>query len=317
MNTQIKTQEQVTTAIQNWAEQYSNLKFSQEIELINLKTQFKQDFEYLKQDLKEAYVSKQLIEHHRSQYDKKLKINSNFMKEIAKSDDDLPELLFNNIMMEFNGNINTNNQYYKDLYLNAKEQILKYYTKFFEMRSAINKLKQTQKIELNKLTQEIKDDGVAFYMITSLYSAIRANLRAKDKSPKEYDYYMKIYNSMNDKILNNMETIRKETLVDTKAKINVKIDKDEAIKRIEYIKYCINNKNYDILKEEWQKSEDKYFIIDLISKINDVNQAIEYYEKMYGEVNDMKEEGILKSLNVPGIRLNKNHIYQIKDINFN
>ena len=309
MNTQIKTQEQVTTAIQNWAEQYSNLKFSQEIELINLKTQFKQDFEYLKQDLKEAYVSKQLIEYYRSQYDKKLKINSNLMKEIAKSDDDLPELLFNNIMMEFNGNINTNNQYYKDLYLNAKEQILKYYTKFFEMRSAINKLKQTQKIELNKLTQEIKEDGIAFYMIASLYSAIRANLRAKDKSPKEYDYYMKIYHSMNDKILNNMETIRKETLVDTKAKINVKINKDEAIKRIEYIKYHINNKNYDILKEEWQKSEDKYFIIDLMSKINDVNQAIEYYEKMYGEVNDMKEDGILKSLNVPGIRLNKNHIY--------
>ena len=54
-----------------------------------------------------------------------------------------------------------------------------------------------------------------------------------------------------------------------------------------------------------------------MSKINDVNQAIEYYEKMYGEVNDMKEEGILKSLNVAGIRLNKNHIYQIKDINFN
>ena len=116
---------------------------------------------------------------------------------------------------------------------------------------------------------------------------------------------------MNDKILNNMETIRIEILVDTKAKINVKINKDEAIKRIEYIKYYINNKNYDILKEEWQKSEDKYFIIDLMTKINDVNQAIEYYEKMYGEVNDMKEEGILKSLNVPGIRLNKNHIYQI------
>ena len=309
MNTHIRTQEQVTTAIQNWAEQYSNLKFSQEIQLINVKDQFKNEFEYLKQELKEVFVSKQLIEYHRSQYDKKLKINSNLIKEIAKSDEDLPELLFNNIMMEFEGNVNSNNQYYKDIYLSAKEQILKYYTKFFEMRSAINKLKQTQKIELNRLTQEIKEDGIEFYMITSLYSAIRANLRAKDKSPKEYDYYMKIYNSINDKILNNMETIRKETLVDTKAKINVKIDKDEAIKRIEYINYHINNENYGILNEEWQKSEDKYFIIDLKTKISKVKRTIEYYERIYGEFKHMKEEDVLKLLKVPGIRFNKNHVY--------
>lgn len=313
MNNQIRTQEEVSILIENWTEQYSNLKFSHEIQMTNLKESFKMESDDMHQELKEAFVSKQLIEYHRSQYDKKLKLKGIEPHEIAKSEAELPEILFASIMRNITVNGSNSSQFYKDTYLEAKELIIKYYTRYFEIKSLIHELKESQIKELNRLTQEIKDDGIAFYMITSLYSDIRSNLRTKDKSPKEYEYYTEIYNSVKGKIISNMERIREEMLID--AKIEVFVHRKESIERIEYIETQIDSENFEVLKEEWLNSEDKYFIIDIKEKANKVRRTIEYYKNKYDNITSMCDDVILRILETPGIRLRKNHTYiiNIKD----
>lgn len=313
MNDQIRTQEEVFTIIEKCVEQYSNLKFSHEMQRINLKESFKLESDELHQELKEEFISKQLLEYHRSQYDKKLKLNGIEPHEIAKSDAELPEILFASIMRSFSENTNINNQFYKDTYLDAKGLILKYYTRYFEMKSLTQKLKEEQSKELSELVQEIKDEGIAFYMVTDIYSKVRSNLRTKDKSPKEYECFTQIYNNVKDKIIGNMERIRKEMLIDYKAKIEVQITRKESIERIEYIETQIDLEKFDVLKEEWVVSEDRYFVIDIKDKANKIKRTFKYYKEQNTDFKLSKDENIKILMDIPGIRLKKNHKYLIKN----
>lgn len=317
MNNVYRTQEESAKLIEKWAEQYCNLKFTHEMHMCNLKQSFKHDFDELHQELKEAFVSKQLIEYHRSQYDKRQKLKGIQNYQIAKTDKELPEILFASIMRSFSENTNSNNQFYKDTYLEAKELILRYYSRYFEMKKAIHELKEKQSKELNELVIEIKGDSVAFYMITSIYSAVRAELRNKDKSPSEYDFYTEIYNSVKNKILDSMEITRKETLIDYKADVEVQIQREEAIERIQYIQNQINSENYTVLREMWLYSEDRYFIIDVKDKANKIKRTLDYYNK-YTSLELLDDEHIINLMNVSGIRLRKNHKYiKIKEIDKN
>lgn len=313
MNDQIRTQEEVFAIIEKCAEQYSNLKFSHEMQTTNLKESFKLESDELHQELKEEFISKQLIEYHRSQYDKKQKLNGIEPHEIAKSDNELPEILFASIMRSFSENTNTNNQFYKDTYLDAKGLIIKYYTRYFEMKSLTQKLKEEQSKELKELVQEIKDEGIAFYMVSDIYSDIRKNLRTKDKSPREYECYTQIYNNVKDKIIGNMERIRKEMLIDYKAKIEVTISRKESIERIEYIETQIDLEKFDVLKEEWVVSEDRYFVIDIKDKANKIKRTFKYYKEQNTDFKLSKDENIKILMDIPGIRLKKNHKYLIKN----
>lgn len=312
MNNQIRTQEEVITIIEKCAEQYGDLKFLHEIQTTNLNESFKLEICELQQELKEEFVSKRLLEYIRRDYDKKLKLNGIEPHEVAKSDKELPEILFVSIMRSITVNGSNSSQFYKDTYLDAKELIIKYYTRYFEMKSLTKQLKEEQSKELSELVQEIKYDGIAFYMVVDIYSKVRSNLRTKDKSPKEYECFTQIHNKINDKMLDNMERIRKEMLIDYKAKIEVTISRKESIERIEYIETRIDLEKFDILKEEWAVSEDRYFVLDIKDKAHKIKRTIDYYKNEFDSLTTMNDEDILKILELPGIRLKKNHTYIIK-----
>lgn len=312
MNDQIRTQEEAVTAVEKWAEQYGDLKFLHEIQMWNLKESFKSESDELHQELKEAFVSKQLIEYIRRDYDNKLKLNEIDNQQIAKSDNELPEILFASIMRSMSANISNSSQFYKDTYLDAKELILKYYVRYFEMKTITRELKESQAKELKELVEEIKDDSVAFYMVTDIYSDVRKNLRTKDKSPREYECYTQIYNNVKYKMIGNMERIRKETLIDYTALIEVQITREEALERIDYIQTQIESENFGVLKEEWINSEDRYFAIDIKSKANKISRTLDYYKEKYNKFNLIEDTNLKRIMDLPGIRLKKNHTYNIK-----
>lgn len=313
MNDQIRTQEETGTVVCVYAEQYGNLKFLHEVQMINLKESFKLELDELYQELKEAFISKQLLEYHRSQYDKKLKLNGIEPHEIAKSDNELPEILFASIMRSFSENTNTNNQFYKDTYLDAKELISKYYTRYFEIKLLTQKLKEEQSKELNELAQEIKDDGIAFYLIPRLYKNARELLKVKDESKREFSFYREMRDIIEDKMISNMERIRKEMLIDYKAKIEVQITRKESIERIEYIETQIDLEKFDILKEEWTNSEDRYFAAAVKEQTEKLKRTFKYYKEQNTDFKLSKDENIKILMDIPGIRLKKNHKYLIKN----
>lgn len=314
MNSEIRTQEESATALGYWCEQYCNLKYTHEIQALNLKQSFKYEQDELIQELKEAYISKQLLEYYRSQYDKKLKLNGIEPYQTSQSVEELPEILFDSIIAGFNENNSNSKQFYIDTYLEAKEIILEYYRSYFSLKAAIQKLKETQTIELNILVDDIKYDGIPFYMVTSMYSSIKNNLRTKDKSPNEYDFFNNVYNSVKDKILNNMEDIRKEVLIDYTANINIDICRPEALERIQYIRTQVNLENYTVLKNEWLYSENRYFIIDIKEKVNKIKRTLDYYINKRTSIELLTDKEITDLMNSSGIRLRKNHKYNI--INF-
>ncbi len=313
MNT-IRTQEEVGNLIDNYSEQYSNLKFLHEMQMINLKNSLKYEFDELHQIMKEEGVSKQLLDFHRSSYEKKTKLRSlenTFV--VAKSDEELYDILFTSIIRSFKDNTNSNNQFYIDTYLNSKDLIINYYTRYFYMKAEIQKLKDNQSNELNELVEEIKDDGIAFYLIPSTYKQARMFLKIKDESKKEFFYYKERYNAIENKLISNMERIRQETLVNYENPVEVQITREEAIERISYIKTQIDSENYGILKEEWTVSEDRYYVIGVKDKCEKLKRTLSFYVGALDDYDVLDNNALKKLMDAKGIRLNRNSCYIIKD----
>ena len=206
MNDQIRTQEEVTVAIKEYTKMYCKLKYSQEIEAFNYKENFKIEEDNFKQDLKEAGVSKQFIELHRSTYEKHLKMNEISINK-NKTIEEISEFLFNNIIDTLNKNSSHNNDYYKEQYLNAKDIIIKYYIRYFEIKNEKQKFKNKQSKILSDLVNFIKDEGISFYIIAALYKSIRHNLKLKQFSSNEFAYYEDMYDLIKDEILLELEEI--------------------------------------------------------------------------------------------------------------
>ena len=70
MNGERRTQEEAGYLVKYYAKLYSNLKFSQEVEIYNHNIVYKQDMDDLTQTIREEGTSKQFLEYHRTQYEK-------------------------------------------------------------------------------------------------------------------------------------------------------------------------------------------------------------------------------------------------------
>ena len=181
------------------------------------------------------------------------------------------------------------------------------------MKSETQQIKDSQSKELNELVQEIKDEGIAIYMITSMYRHISLMISIEDKSKKEFYYYKERYESVNDEIISTMKKMRQETLVDYENPVEVQISREEAIERIRYIKTQIDSENYGVLKEEWLSSEDRYFVIDVKDKCEKLKRTLSFYIGLLDEY-DILDNKVLKILmDVKGIRLNRNSCYILKN----
>lgn len=310
MNGERRTQEEVGALVKQYAKLYSNLKFSQEVETSNMNVVFKSEMDELTQDVREEGVSKQFLEYNRCNYEKSLKLNEIEVNIKDNSIETVSEFIFNSIINSMDNNSNSAD-FYRDLYLSAKDSIIKYYTRYFEIKQEKQKLKDKHAAHLGKLVTDIKEDGLAFYMIPAFYKELRHKFKTKQTSPSEFFYYEEILNEIKDEILNDFENIS-SARVDSKTKINCEISREEAIERIEYIKYNVDVQNYGILKEEWTKSEYKEFATNIEEKCKDITKFYNFYTKNYNELSECSDENLLKILDVPGIRLLKRHQYIIR-----
>ena len=207
-------------------------------------------------------------------------------------------------------NNSINNEYYKDIYLSAKEHIIKYYVRYFEIKQEKLQLKDKHSRELRELTTEIREDGVAFYMIPAMYKDLRHSFKTKQTSPTEFAYYEQLLSEVKDDILQDFEIISSNK-IDSKSKIHCDITREEAIERIEYIKEQIDVQNYGILKEEWIKSEYKEFPTNMEERCTDIKRYYNAYTRNFKNLKECSNEYLLKIIELPGIRLLKRHEYTI------
>lgn len=69
-----------------------------------------------------------------------------------------------------------------------------------------------------------------------------------------------------------------------------------------------------MLKNEWLYSENRYFIIDIKEKVNKIKRTLDYYINKRTSIELLTDKEIADLMNSSGIRLRKNHKYNI--INF-
>ena len=69
-----------------------------------------------------------------------------------------------------------------------------------------------------------------------------------------------------------------------------------------------------MLKNEWLYSENRYFIIDIKEKVNKIKRTLDYYINKRTSIELLTDKEITDLMNSSGIRLRKNHKYNI--INF-
>ena len=310
MNGERRTQEEADALIKHYSKLYCNLKFSQEVEIYNRNIIFKQAMDDLTQNIREEGASKQFLEYHRSQYEKSLKLNEINVNIKDNSIEYVSEYIFNNIINSMDNN-SINNIYYKAIYLAAKESIIKYFNEYFEIKQEKQLLKDKHSRELKELTTEIREDGVAFYMIPAMYKDLRHSFKTKKTSPTEFAYYEELLNEIKDEILEDFEIISSNK-IDSKSKMPIDITREEAIERIEYIQTQIESENFGVLKEEWINSEDIYFAIDIKSKANKISRTLDYNKEKYNKFNLKEDINLKRLMDLPGIRLKKNHTYIIK-----
>ena len=311
MNGERRTQEEAGYLVKYYAKLYSNLKFSQEVEIYNQNIVYKNDMDDLTQSIREEGASKQFLEYSRGQYEKSLKLNEIGVNIEDNSIEYISEFIYGQIIDSFSINKSHNSDFYKDIYLSAKESIIKYYNRYFEIKQEKQLLKDKHSRELKELTTEIREDGVAFYMIPAMYKDLRHSFKTKQTSPTEFAYYEELLNEIKDEILEDFEIISSNK-IDSKSKITIDITREEAIERIEYIQTQIESENFGVLKEEWINSEDIYFAIDIKSKANKISRTLDYNKEKYNKFNLIEDINLKRLMDLPGIRLKKNHTYIIK-----
>lgn len=148
-----------------YLEEYTALKYKQELEFKQFKDQYKSEIKDLIQEIRENGISKRNIEDHRVIYEKNETTadNLNYVKLETN-----PTILAENIFCELLQNVKQNNSKsrfaYECRYIDAKDVIIKYYQRYFEIKNEIDEFKQKQSIEIKILTEEIKNEGIPLYI---------------------------------------------------------------------------------------------------------------------------------------------------------
>ena len=191
-----------------YLEEYTALKYKQELEFKQFKDQYKSEIKDLIQEISENGISKRNIEFHRANYEKESN-SGDFTNPNRKehSNEEKAEIIYENMINKVT-NSNSNNKYnYIFAYEEAKDTIIKYYQRYFKIKNEIDEFKQKQSIEIKILTEEIKNEGILLYMIRDVYKNVRVNKSSYDTSPGELEYTEELYHRNKDKLLEIMKEL--------------------------------------------------------------------------------------------------------------
>jgi hypothetical protein len=194
-----------------YLEEYTILKYKQELELKEFKNQYKSEIADLIQEIRENGISKQNIETRRVEYEKDYNSGDfTFPNRKEPSDIEKAEIIYDSLIKKVTDSKSNNKYNFIYAYENAKDTIIKYYQRYFEIKNEIDRFKQKQSVESKNLTSEIKDNGIPIYIIVNTYRKVRVNKSSYDISPRELEYVEELYNRNKDKLLEIMNNIKKD-----------------------------------------------------------------------------------------------------------
>jgi len=193
---------------QKLTKEYCLFRYKQEQDFKAFRAKFDIEMKELIQDIAENGISKRNIDNHRTAFEKLL-TTSDYIdpNESEKTPEDKAEIIFHMMLNSISESKSNNMFAYKDRYITASDLIQKYFTRYFEIKNTINEFKVKQRIELSKLSNYIKDEGIPLFIVKYVYKRMKTDLSVIDISPTELSYSENLYNSLKDELLEGVKNV--------------------------------------------------------------------------------------------------------------
>ena len=182
--------------------QFSILKLNQEKHLKDFKTPYDNELNDLAQDVLEEGISRRNLPNHRVLYEKRISSEDyTNPSDKALTPTEMAEEVYQLIINDFG--LSRNSNAFKGRYIHARDQIVKFYTRYFEIKELIKTRKEEQRLELAILRSELLDNGVPLELLNYTYKRIKTDLGIiKQGIVKDnFDHVVRVYEEVKKDIL--------------------------------------------------------------------------------------------------------------------
>lgn len=184
------------------SKEYCLLKYKQEQEYKEIKSSFDIELCDLKQDIIEEGISKRNIDNHRSAYEKLINTSD---YEFPNADVPTPakqaEIIYQLLLDTLDNNSSNSKLAFKSRYVDAEQIIIKYFTRYFEIKNELAAFKQKQKLISDELVLRIKEEGIPLFIVKYVYKRMKTDLSIINVSQIEFGYSEDLYNLLKDELL--------------------------------------------------------------------------------------------------------------------
>lgn len=190
------------------AKSYCLLKLKHELQLKQFKEPFDIELSDLVQNIMEEGISIRNIDNHRTAYEKLVNTydySNHNVKKITPGEQS--NLIFELMLSHFG---RSNNSFASQTkYLEARDNICKYFTRYFESKEAIVEFKLKQSNKLMIVKDEIHAEGIPLPIITYIFKRMKADLNLLNiTSKEELDYSGMLYNEMKVELLEESKNVQ-------------------------------------------------------------------------------------------------------------
>ena len=187
---------------------YCLLKYKQDQEFKLLKDKLNIELEQLRQDIIEEGISKRNVDNHRSAFEKLIN-TSDFENPNSKklTNVEQAEFIFQMMLDTINNSTSNNLFSYRERYIRANETIIKYFTRYFDIKDELNALKQKHKLVTDKLVSRIKEEDVPLFIVKYVYSRLKLDLGVNKISKDELSYSEKLYESLREDLFEEIKNV--------------------------------------------------------------------------------------------------------------
>lgn len=187
---------------------YCLLKYKQDQEFKLLKDKLNIELEQLRQDIIEEGISKRNVDNHRSAFEKLIN-TSDFENPNSKklTNVEQAEFIFQMMLDTINNSTSNNLFSYRERYIRANETIIKYFTRYFDIKDELNALKQKHKLVTDKLVFRIKEEDVPLFIVKYVYKRLKLDLGVNKISKDELSYSEKLYESLREDLFEEIKNV--------------------------------------------------------------------------------------------------------------
>lgn len=193
--------------------EYCLLRYRQELDLKQFKSDYKESFNDIIKEFGIKSISKQSIEYHRVSYEKL--VNTRFSYEntdLFQDNSEIAETIYNMLILFKSQKDSNCVDYYLQNYIDSKELIIEYYTRYFKYINELKTFKEMQFQELRLISKKLIDDLTPIHIAKNIYKRLKVDLHILKFDSTELDFVRNTYDNLKERLLDGISKINENKL---------------------------------------------------------------------------------------------------------